>query len=74
MPIGGVHDNFGVGAKVSTLGWNPAGVGVVSHADGLGSMIWTRRNPTSAEYELVEFKTAGGRACVVEPDVYGGID
>jgi CDGSH-type Zn-finger protein len=29
--IGGVHDNFGVGAKVASLPWNPEGIVVVSY-------------------------------------------
>jgi len=72
--IGGVHDNFGVGAKVSTLPWNPAGVVVISYKDGRGSMIWMRLDPEAADYELAEFETANGRACVIEPDVIDGID
>ncbi len=29
--IGGVHDNFGVGAKIASLPWNPKGVVVISY-------------------------------------------
>jgi hypothetical protein len=36
--IGGVHDNFGVGAKIASLPWNPDGVVVISYKDGVGSM------------------------------------
>ena len=32
--IGGVHDNFGVGAKIASLPWNPEGVVVISYKDG----------------------------------------
>lgn len=32
--MGGVHDNFGVGAKIASLPWNPEGVVVISHKAG----------------------------------------
>lgn len=38
--IGGTHDNFGVGAKISLLPWNPEGVVVISYKNGKGSAIW----------------------------------
>ena len=38
--IGGVHDNFGVGAKIASLPWNPDGVVVISYKAGKASMIW----------------------------------
>src|SRR5438552_18431158 len=28
--IGGIHDNFGVGAKIAALPWNPLGLVVIS--------------------------------------------
>ena len=37
--IGGVHDNFGVGAKIASLPWNPEGVVVISYQDAKPSMI-----------------------------------
>jgi hypothetical protein len=51
-PIGGVHENFGVGAKTSLLPWNTYGVVVVSWVDGDPAMIWVERDPASGEYGL----------------------
>ncbi len=73
-PIGGVHDNFGVGAKVSTLPWNPEGVIVISYKAGRGSMIWIKHDTTTAEYELVTFTIGGKKACVVEPGTIADIN
>lgn len=51
-PIGGEHENFGVGAKTSLLPWNTYGVVVVSWVDGDPSMIWIHRNPDTGQYGL----------------------
>lgn len=72
--IGGVHDNFGVGAKVASLPWNPEGVVVISFKEGRGSMIWIVSDPDSGDYELVEFAIGGDKSCVVDPQVVEGID
>jgi hypothetical protein len=68
-PIGGIHDNFGVGAKVASLPWNPHGVVVMSWKDGQGSMIWIRLDEESGDYELVEFQDEKRRTVVVDPAV-----
>src|SRR5262249_25691450 len=65
--IGGVHDNFGVGAKIASLPWNPEGVVVISYKDGRASMIHIVLEPESGEYELIEFQTPRGNACVIDP-------
>jgi hypothetical protein len=52
-PIGGVHENFGVGAKTSLLPWNRYGMVVVSWVDGDPSMIWVRQDPDTGEYGLL---------------------
>lgn len=72
--IGGVHDNFGVGAKIASLPWNPDGVVVISYKNGVGSMIWIVFDPDSGEYELVEFQTEDGTKCVTPPGEVEGID
>lgn len=74
--IGGIHDNFGVGAKIASLPWNPEGVVVISYKHGRGSMIWIMLNPDSRDYELVEFVIDGEKSCVIEPAVVDddGID
>jgi hypothetical protein len=75
--IGGVHDHFGVGAKIASQPWNPDGVVVVSYKDGKASMIWIIQEPDSGEYELAEFDVDGTKSCVVDPsqgDEIDGID
>jgi hypothetical protein len=51
-PIGGIHENFGVGAKTSLLPWNTYGVVVVSWVDAIPAMIWIHQNPDTGEYGL----------------------
>ncbi len=65
--IGGIHDNFGVGAKIASLPWNPEGVVVISYKDGKGSMIRIELNPDTAEYELTEFQSQRGTSYVINP-------
>jgi hypothetical protein len=65
--IGGIHDNFGVGAKIACLPWNPEGVVVISYRDGRPSMIQIELDPDSAEYELVEFESEKGTTYVINP-------
>lgn len=72
--IAGVHDNFGVGAKIAALPWNPEGVVVISRKNGQAAMIWIILDPDSGDYELVEFDTEAGKTCVVEPAEIDGID
>jgi hypothetical protein len=72
--IGGIHDNFGVGAKIAALPWNPEGVVILSYKHGRGSMIWIVLDPDSGDYELVEFQIGGEKTCVVEPQNIEGID
>jgi Histidine kinase-, DNA gyrase B-, and HSP90-like ATPase len=65
--IGGIHDNFGVGAKIASLPWNPEGVVVISYKDDRASMIQIELDPDSAEYELVEFQSEKGTTYVINP-------
>ena len=51
-PIGGVHENFGVGSKTSLLPWNKYGMVVVSWVDGEASMIWVQQDQRTGEYGL----------------------
>ena len=55
-PIGGLHENFGIGAKSSLLPWNRHGLVVISWVDGDGSMIWLMTDPVSGEYGLRNFE------------------
>jgi hypothetical protein len=72
--IGGVHDNFGVGAKIAALPWNPEGLVVISYKAGVGSMIWIMLDEQSDEYELVEFDIGGTKQCVIPPRRVDGLD
>jgi hypothetical protein len=51
-PIGGEHENFGVGAKTGLMPWNHYGIVVISWADGVGSMIRIERDEHTGEYGL----------------------
>ena len=68
-PIGGVLENFGIGARISLLPWNPDGVVVISRQDGQDTMIQIIRDPDSGGYGLREFELEGGEDVdtVVEP-------
>ena len=66
--IGGVHDNFGVGAKIASLPWNPEGVAVISYKEGRASMIVIQLDDDGAEYELREFRSEKGLTNVINPD------
>ena len=72
--IGGIHENFGVGAKIASLPWNPEGVVVISYKRGRGAMIWIVLDSDSGEYELVEFDIEGRKTCAAVPAVIEGID
>lgn len=65
--IGGLHDNFGVGAKIAALPWNPEGLVVVSFKSGAASMIKIVLDPETNEYELVEYVIKDQRTCVLDP-------
>lgn len=67
-PIGGIHENFGVGAKSSLLPWNPLGVVVISWHEEYEepSMIWIRKDPASGSFGLRTFEgDVGGEIAVV---------
>ena len=55
-PIGGIHENYGVGSKTSLLPWNHYGIVIVSWVAGVGSMIWLRRDAKTSEYGLRVFE------------------
>ena len=68
-PIGGVHENFGIGAKVSLLPWNQNGVTIISYKNGIGSMIHINYESETGKYRLLECKRDGKPSIVVlDPD------
>lgn len=69
-PIGGAHENFGVGAKTSLLPWNQYGLVVISRQDGIDGMIWLERDPDSEEFGLRLFEVEDEDGTIVwEPVV-----
>lgn len=65
--IGGLHDNFGVGAKIAALPWNPEGLVVLSYKGGEASMIKIVLDPETNDYELVDYIINDQRTCVIDP-------
>jgi histidine kinase/DNA gyrase B/HSP90-like ATPase len=54
--IGGEHENFGIGAKISLMPWNSAGLIIVSWVGGEASMIWIEKSQKTGEYGLHSFE------------------
>jgi hypothetical protein len=52
--MGGVTDNMGIGARVTTLDWNSYGVVVLSVKNGESSMVWMHKNANN-DYEIRDF-------------------
>lgn len=57
--VGGAHENFGIGAKISLLPWNRAGVIVASWKHGVGNFIWLKADEQTGEYVMAPFKIDG---------------
>lgn len=55
-PIGGLHENFGIGAKSSLLPWNRHGLVVISWVAGEAAMIWVMADSATGEYGLRNFE------------------
>lgn len=70
-PIGGPHENYGHGARVSLLPWNAYGVVVISRKNGADSMIWMCKdadgNYCLREWEVEDEDGAVSLTPVVEP-------
>ena len=62
----GLHDNFGMGAKISTMPANPYGVYVMSWKDSEGSMVRLFKGD-DGEYGLWRWDTDDGYTAVVDP-------
>ena len=65
-PVGGMHDNFGIGAKTSLLPWNKEGLVVITLKDGVASMIHIRYDALREIYGLRTF--GEDLLSVVDPD------
>lgn len=66
-PIGGIHENFGIGAKCSLFPWNTFGLVIVSwHPDfAEPSMIWVRKSADTGQYGLRTWDTDEGGENVI---------
>jgi hypothetical protein len=66
-PIGGIHENYGIGSKCALFPWNKAGVIVVSWHPEFDepSMIWVRKGARSGQYGLRTWETDEGPENVV---------
>jgi hypothetical protein len=70
-PIGTEHENFGIGAKVTLLPWNPAGLLVISYKDGAGYAMLMRgedRNYGAKPWEAEDEYGAFVMTAVIDPD------
>lgn len=64
--IGGDHDNFGVGLKISLYLWNPNGVAVLAYQNGVGYMVKIYYDTKSENYKLEKFILADGSCSFVQ--------
>lgn len=70
-PIGTEHENFGIGAKVTLLPWNPAGLLVVSYKEGQGYAMLMRgeeREYGAMPWEAVDEDDQVVYTAVIDPD------
>ncbi len=83
--VGGPHDNYALGSRMTLLPWNPAGIVVISVRDGDAYMVKMMFDPDAAEgegefvLEEVEWKDTDGNdgLATVYPPYYDdemGID
>lgn len=54
-PIGAVHENYGIGARVTLMPWNKAGIVIVSRTSEGDAMIWGLLDPATGQYGLRRF-------------------
>jgi hypothetical protein len=73
-PIGGLHENFGIGAKSSLLPWNQYGIVVVSWVDDDPAMIWLMADPNTGEYGLNQFYVEDDEGNTLVDDVITPFD
>jgi hypothetical protein len=70
-PIGTEHENFGIGAKVALLPWNPAGLLVISYKAGQGYTMLMRgdeREYGAFPWEVLDEDDQLLQAAVVDPE------
>jgi hypothetical protein len=59
--IGGLHENFGIGSKTSTLPWNYRGVVILSYTEECpgGAMLWLEYDAQTNRYGMKELTDDG---------------
>jgi hypothetical protein len=70
-PIGTEHENFGIGAKVTLLPWNPAGLLIISYKNGNGYAMLMRgeeRDYGAFPWTAVDEDGEEVQAAVIDPD------
>jgi hypothetical protein len=70
-PIGTEHENFGIGAKVTLLPWNPEGLVVISYKDSRGYAMRMRgeeRDYGAAQWTALDEYGDEVRTAVVDPE------
>jgi hypothetical protein len=70
-PIGTEHENFGIGAKVALLPWNPAGLLIVSYKDGQGYAMLMRgeeRDYGAFPWEAIDEDDEPVQTAVIDPE------
>lgn len=70
-PIGTEHENFGIGAKVTLLPWNSAGLVVISYKDGDGFAMLMRaheRDYGAVPWDALDSEGEVVPAAVIDPD------
>lgn len=64
--VGGAHENYGIGAKITLLPWNTEGLVVASWKNGEGNVIWAKADAETSEYGLRKVPV-DGEMCDVWP-------
>ncbi len=65
--VGGLHENFGIGAKSSLLPWNQYGVIIISYHEDYEdpNVMWLRRSPATGQYGVKPWTTEDGEGAMV---------
>lgn len=62
----GMHTNFGIGGKVSTLPWNPEGLVVISYKNSVPSMIWIQERDEA--FTPIDFLLKDETKLIINPE------
>ena len=68
-PIDGVHNNYGIGARIATLPWNSNGIVLITKKQGEVSMICMKYRKEDQTYYLEDFIGPNGLTSVMDPTI-----